>query len=124
VNGNGGEAVWTVNRAVVVLRPKEPFVKWVRSVDRTAEPVEEDLIRSTSTAFLIPDFDFAEESWEWIKEYSSLFFDLELNDWYADEATWPSDRSWEVLEEWFEIELIDTAWDLVDEPPTSNLPEP
>lgn len=124
-NGGGAEGreIWTLNRELVVIRPKDPFVEWVHRVDRTGKPPEAEWIRSTSTSFLIPQFEFPDESWEWVEENCSMIFELELGDWFVDEETWPSDRSWDVFREWFEIEHIDTIWDLIDEPLSSDVPE-
>jgi hypothetical protein len=127
VSENGGNQdgsmVWTLNRGLVVLRPRDPLVEWVATVDRTGTPLDVEGIRGTSTAFLIPEYDSPDDSWEWIRENCSVFFELELADWSEDEAAWPQDRGWDVFLEWFDLELIDTTWDLVDEPLSSDLPE-
>jgi hypothetical protein len=119
-NGTGDESplVWTINRGVVVLRPKPPFADWVRSLD--SEPVDEERILTISTAFLIPDFDFVRESWDWIEDNYELFFDVALADWYLEPSRWPQERDWKMFKEWFHIEFIDAAWDLVDEPLSSD----
>jgi hypothetical protein len=120
-NGTGNESpvVWTINRGVVVLRPKPPFAQWVRSLD-AGEPVDEEMVLSVSTAFLIPDFEFVHESWDWIEENYELFFDLSLVDWHLEQSEWPQERDWKTFQEWFHIDFIDSAWDLVDEPLTSD----
>jgi hypothetical protein len=124
-NGEGpeGKEIWTLNRELVVIRPKAPFVEWVQSVDPTGEPPPAERILSTSTSFLIPEFTYPEESWEWIEENCSVMFETELWDWVGDEDRWPPDRGWPVFREWFEIEHIDTIWDLVAEPLSSDVPE-
>jgi hypothetical protein len=118
-----GALVWTLNRGLVVLRPNDPLVQWVATVDRTGRPMDVDAIRTTSTAFLIPEYETPDESWEWIRDNCVVFFELELIDWTEDETLWPQDRGWDVFQEWFTIEFIDTTWDLVDEPLSSDVPD-
>jgi hypothetical protein len=122
-NGDHERPIWTLNRGLVVLRPKQPFVDWVVKLHRREEPPDTEWIRSTSSAFLIPEYELTDDSWEWIEENCSTFFALELIDWYTDEQLWPQDRSWKVFQEWFEIEFIYVVWDLVDETLSSEFPE-
>lgn len=118
--GDDGEAVWFINRAVVVLRHREPFAAWARGVHGgDAEDYE-----PWSEAFLVPEFDDEDETWSWIEEHHTLFFEIELDGWSTDRESWPAQRSWELFQEWFELELIEIAWDLVDAPLSSEPPEP
>jgi hypothetical protein len=125
-NGNeqGGDAeIWFINRGVVVLRPREPFVEWALALHGEAGLMTAAEIRSDATAYLIPDFEYSSEAYQWLEENHELFFALELAGWQEDTALWPADRGWSVFQEWFDVELIDTAWDLVDEPLTSDPPD-
>jgi hypothetical protein len=122
-NGDGGEGeapIWFINRGVVVLRPREPFTEWVLGAEEDASPLTAADVRSDSTAYLIPDFEYSSEAWAWIEENFALLFDMELSGWHPDPSAWPEDRDWEMFRGWFDVELIDTAWDLVDEPLSSD----
>jgi hypothetical protein len=109
--------IWFLNRGLVVLRPKEPFIQWVSDIAGDAPPAEE---LDQASTYLIPEFESEDESWEWIQGNATLLFELALEEWDVDEAEWPEDRGWVALSEWFEIEFVEIVWDLVDEPLTSN----
>jgi len=121
-NGRGrGKEIWFLNRGLVILRPRQPFVDWVREAD-PGDPVPEEVVRESVSAFLIPDFDMTADSHAWIRENFELLFEIQLNEWYTDPAMWPSERDWETYREWFDVELIEVAWDLIDAPLSSDPP--
>jgi hypothetical protein len=121
--------IWFINRGYVLLRPKEPFVQWVQSTDPRSGKIAGDVIRNSLTGYLIPEFEFEEDSWHWIRQNCAMLFELKLQDWYIDETVWPADRSWPVFTAWFEVEFVDVTWDLVDDvlssepPPLDDEPE-
>jgi hypothetical protein len=120
-NGSGTE-IWFLNRRVVVVRARQPFEEWAKGVDESAEDAY-DSKEGWTNAYLIPDFEDEEESWKWLEENCDTIFEIELNSWFMDPKAWPEDRRWEVFREWFEVELIELAWDLVDEPLSSEPPQ-
>jgi hypothetical protein len=115
--------IWFVNRSLVVMRPLDPFVRWVQQCDPT-DIIDETDIRASTSAYLIPDGLDEDEALEWVRENSEMLFEIALTDWYADETMWPKDRSAFALEEWFAIELIEIVWDLVEERLTSDPDDP
>lgn len=117
-----GKEIWFVNRGLVLLRPRQPFVDWVIQTD-PGTPVPEDLARDAVGAFLIPDFAMTADSYAWIRENFATMFEIQLRDWYMDPDMWPTGRDWETFNEWFEVEFTDITWDLVDAPLSSNPPE-
>lgn len=119
----GRNAVWFINRGVVVVRPREPYVAWVNSVGDDDVPLKLQELRAEPDAFLIPEFDTRDESLEWLEEGCGLIFEMQLDAWETDEQRWPQDRSWSVFQEWFDVEFIEIAWDLVAEPLSSAMPE-
>jgi hypothetical protein len=119
-----GKEIWFINRSVVVLRPKGPFVRWVIKTSGQDHPPSREFIESASSAFLLPDFESDGEAQAWLQENCSILFELMLADWYEAPDTWPENREWSVFRDWFRIEHIDTAWDLVDEPLSSDPPQP
>ena len=113
--------IWFLNRSVLVVRAREPFVDWACSVDDPVRVRPADAAASVNS-FLIPEFGTEEESWAWIREHCDTVFELMLNDWYTDPELWPEDRGWGAFQLWFEAEHIDLAWDLVAEPLSSDPP--
>jgi hypothetical protein len=103
-----------VNRAAIMLRYKEPFIRWINESDPynddpgiTAEGANED-----RTVYLISDAD-AEIYEKWIELNYKELFEGELENWYADATLWPRERTKKIFDEWFEVEchsvLIDTV---------------
>ena len=115
---NSGSQIWFLNRGLVILRPKEPFIQWMLQSDPGNSPPRDELTQSST--YLIPEFQSEQESWDWIQANSSLLFEIALNEWDGDESTWPTVRDWVTLNEWFQVEFVDLVWDLVDEPLTSD----
>ncbi|MBI4842720.1 MAG: hypothetical protein HY809_00125 [Nitrospirae bacterium] len=103
-----------VNRAAIILRYKEPFIRWINESDpdNPSPDITMESANEERTVYLISDTD-AETYEKWIKSnYESLFED-ELYAWYIDETLWPKNRTKKMFDEWFEVEchsvLIDTV---------------
>lgn len=118
----GDRPIWFLNRGVLVVRPRQPFVDWVLTFDDDGPVDPEDAWESVNS-FLVPEFDDPEQTMEWIEANIETVFEIMLNDWVMDPEHWPEDRGWEAFGEWFDLEYVDLAWDLVDEPLLSEAPE-
>jgi len=123
MNESEGREIWFLNRDVLVVHPLDPFVAWVGSVDES-DAVTPEFIRSSTNAFLLPEFDDDDEAREWLRENCDAIFELMLSDWIITPELWPEDRGWREFQRWFSFERIETAWDLVDEPLSSDPPPP
>ena len=106
---------FTLNRTVVLLGPKQPFLDWLNDVDPEEEALTEEDIRDDNEVFLIPQFNDNSDSEKWVEKRWSFLFEHMLMGWIEDEAMWPQNRSLAMFREWFEIELHTMAWDLSDE---------
>jgi len=106
-----------LNRDLIIVRLKQPFVDWVNEADpypdcsrMTLEEVNEDL-----PAFLIHD-SACEDIEDWLKQcYRQLFEDI-LEHWYVDDTLWPQDITLDLFNAWCEVEVHGMIFDLVDEP--------
>ncbi len=87
--------VWFLNRDLLVVRPKEPYVEWARTV-YDDEPITDEEARDWVDAFLLPECDTEEEALDWIAENCDVIFELMLADWVVEPEAWPEDRGWEV----------------------------
>lgn len=103
----------TINRTVVFVSPKQPFIDWANSMDDDPELLAEETF---ATAYLIPDR-YGEVNYEqYIKENSRRIFEIELASWVADEESWPPDRSYDAFQKWFDIRVADSVFDLCQIP--------
>jgi hypothetical protein len=123
-NWGSDKEIWFLNRGVLILRPKDLFVEWVQDADPVVDSrVDATFVRKGTAVCLIPEFDGEEEAWSWIRDNADMLFEHQLNEWYTDPGLWPSKRGWTVFKEWFDLEYVEIAWDLVDAPLSSDAPE-
>ena len=106
-----------LNRDLIVVRPKQPFVDWVNEADpypdgslKTLEEVNEDV-----STFLVHDY-ASEDLDGWLKECYLHLFEAILEEWYVDEALWPQDRTLALFKRWCGIEIHSMVFDIVDGP--------
>ena len=106
-----------LNRDLIVVRLKQPFVDWVNESGpypddsrMTLDEVNEDV-----SAFLIHD-SASEDMEGWLDEFYLLLFEAILEEWYVDEALWPQDRTLALFKQWCDVEVHSMVFDLVDGP--------
>ncbi len=104
-----------VNRSVVILRPKQPYRDWANSFSDGPRFVEEPGGES-GTAFLVPELSTIEGIQEFVVANSEFMFEHELDAWQEAPETWPRNRSFTILQEWFEIHIHSLVIDLGEGP--------
>lgn len=107
---------FTLNRTVVLLVPKQPFLDWLNNVDPEEEELTVEDLRDDNEVFLIPQLSDHSDSVKWMEARWSFLFEHMLMGWVDDETLWPQDRTLDMFREWFEIEIHTMAWDLSDDP--------
>ena len=107
-----------VNRSAITLKPKRPFLEWSKHDDAEglAESVFEAL-HEEPNVYLLPEYEDASSQQELLKEFWPGLFEAMLEGWVTDEACWPRNRTFEMFQEWFEIQMTSVVEDLdPDEP--------
>ena len=103
-----------VNRAVVVLHPKQPFIDWARV--QSAGPKDAILEHASEPvhAYLVPgvpdDLDYD----KLLRRYYGEMFRVELAAWVTDEDCWPKKRDLKAFKEWFAPDVLELVFDLTD----------
>jgi len=100
-----------LNRSAVVVRPKQPFVAWLKSVEELHLP-DVTLAKLGSTLYLVPDWDDPAEAEQVLREVYDDIFCRELEAWYTDEDTWPKRRTFKLFKQWFDVEHFDLVQDV------------
>jgi len=104
-----------INRSVVIVKARQPFLQWLRSLpdpaDVTLEQVNQD-----NASYLLPDYETDNEGKEILRQYFDLIFEEQLAGWWRDETAWPSRRDLATFMQWFDVEFHSVVLDLVDEP--------
>jgi hypothetical protein len=98
-------AMNTINRTLLILIPKKPFLDWVESFDIETDAGE-------YSAYLIPEkydeynyMDYLEKHWQYI-------FDSELYGILKDPNFYPEKRDYKTFNMWFGTHVCDTVFDL------------
>ena len=105
-----------VNRNALILRYKDPAIRWINEVDPSPDGAEITLasVNEERTVYLIDDR-IGEEprSFErWLRKNYGEIFEMELDGWYTDPTLWPQDRSLALFRAWFDVELHTVLVDL------------
>lgn len=112
-----------LNRALVVLRYKQPYIDWVRTagefpIELTLEEANDD-----SEAFLVPSYDSSidpvdgtEDAINWVEKRWRMLFEHVLMSWTEDKNKWPKKRTLKMFREWFDVEYRSMVWDMGNEP--------
>jgi len=109
-----------VNRSLIVVKPKQLFLDWIKSVE-PQDDITLDSLHDDASAYLIPewlDFDDRPQIVSWCSEY---VFEIELWSWYTDETLWPKTRDSETFSSWFEVEFHSLVLDLDHEEPLEHV---
>ena len=104
-----------INRAVAVIKPRQPYLDWAKSIPGPADDVTLDEVRTDCTAILIPDFDDPAEAEAFIATIADDLFEMELDSWDRDPRTWPVNRSYAIFREWFDVEIHSIVLDASDD---------
>lgn len=113
-----------VNRCVVILKAKQPFLDWLKQLP---DPVEADMtlqeIHDDHTALLIPDFEDNDSARRFIYKSYAMLFAQELESWWTNEPDWPQKRTLALFKEWFGVEVYSYVLDLDEKHSLEHLAE-
>lgn len=112
----GRLAMDIVNRSAVFLRPRHPYLEWTKLDDKEglADSVFETM-RTDPALYLLPAWEDDDEEREVVREFWPALFEEMLEGWVLDESMWPTKRTYEMFQEWFDVEthsmLVDICQD-------------
>jgi hypothetical protein len=104
-----------INRSLIIVRPTQPFLDWVQSVDYDEQLTLEE-VRHDPSAYLAPVIIYDNEQPALLEWCYEEVFEAELFSWYTDPALWPQNRDLKMFLEWFDVEFHSGVFDLCDEP--------
>jgi hypothetical protein len=105
-----------INRSLVILKPKQPFLDWARTLDDEDKNLTLEQLAEDSTAYLIPELWQESDQRSLLESHYDVFFEEQLSGWWTDEAAWPKKRDLNMFLDWFEVEFHSLVFDLCDEP--------
>ena len=113
---------YTLNRGSVTLKPKQPVLDWLNSVDRSLgvkDSMKFDPLDEHGDTFLVPGEPVVESRQDavaWVEKNWKDFFEFELGQWILDDTLWPQKPTLKLFREWFDIEYRSMVWDIGAEP--------
>jgi hypothetical protein len=98
-----------INRCAVGIGPRQPLLDWVRQVCGDHEVQWE---ANEDGLYLVPAYADDNEAIVVLEDSYEQIFEAELQSWCREPALWPSPRTFELFQEWFEIRFYDLVDDL------------
>jgi len=105
-----------LNRSIIIIKVKEPFLNWLRSLPEPENKITIDEINFDNSVYLLPEYEMDDEREEILEDYYDIIFEDQLADWWTDSAIWPKTRNLSTFKKWFTIEFHSLVLDLVDLP--------
>jgi hypothetical protein len=105
--------MWSVNRSVLVVRPRQPYLDWVHSLDEGGKKFTLDDLRRECTSYLVPQWEHEDQRDEILADVHLEVFEHELWAWMRDPAVWPLKRDLATFKAWFELEFCSVTMDVV-----------
>ena len=103
-----------INRSVVIVKVKQPFVNWLAMLpDPTAVSLEE--LNLEPSSYLLPECENDAEREVIIRRCSPGIFEAELEEWWGDEDDWPKIRDYQAFKQWFQLEFSPFVFDLTND---------
>ena len=102
-----------VNRCVVTVRAREPFLLWLQSLPGSTG-ITLDQVNEDTTVYLLPDYEDDDEQQLLLAQYYDLVFDDQLAGWWTEERDWPENRDLVMFTRWFSVDFHSIVIDLVD----------
>lgn len=107
-----GRKICTINRSVLIIRPKQPYIDWTNSMDDGGPLANLKSMRKSPNTFLVDEIFFIDDLSQIIDEIWEILFEIQLNNWMRDPDVWPAVLTREMFEKWFDYELYDMVWDV------------
>jgi len=102
-----------VNRCVLIVKPKQPFLRWAKNLPDPGNITLERL-REDTTAYLLPEYEADQDRDALLGELYDEIFEEQLRGWWTDESTYPANRTLQKFREWFDVEFHSMVLDLGD----------
>jgi len=104
-----------LNRCVVTVRAREPFLRWLEALPGSAG-ITLDQVNEDTSVYLLPDHEDDSERHSLLASYYARIFEDQLAGWWTEIRDWPRSRDLETFSRWFDVEFHSIAVDLVRGP--------
>ena len=107
--------IYLVNRNSVIIKPKQPYLDWLNKLNIPDLEVNLEELRRECTAVLIPEVESEEDAFSYLENIFEDLFEMELAAWCQDDAQWPQPLTWQLFNEWFDLEIHSMVIDIASE---------
>ena len=107
-------------RFALTITRQQPYLDWANSFDDGGPELSEELARERRTIYLVPESTSEPDLERLLDEFWEDIFEAELALWMEDEGTWPTERTREMFDAWFESEATSAVCDLTPEEPLTQ----
>jgi len=106
----------TVNRAAIVVKPKQPFIDWANHFNNGGPTLTVESAREDPNVFLVDELDNDSEKQKIILKYYTMIFQHELEAWITDRDSWPSQLDLRTFRLWFDVHICSIVFDIAPDP--------
>lgn len=108
----------TVNRGIAILKAKQPYLDWTRSLPEAGDGpgVSLDDLNDDCMTFLVPEYGDNAQALEFIFKNSKLILEMEFESWDTREELWPKNRDRKLLKKMFDVEIHSQVIELMRSP--------
>lgn len=101
-----------INRDCLVLKAKQTFVEWIRTVPGLEMPSATlDDVNIEGTILLVPEGFSEEDAFQYIEKRKPILIVKQFADWYRDDATWPDFNRFP-FDHWISVEYHSMVYDM------------
>jgi hypothetical protein len=98
-----------IDRYAIIIKPLQPYIDWCSSI--YTDDIEG--VAETRTYLISEDIDDVET---WLKKKFDKIFEIELESWYNNKKKWPQNRNYKMFNQWFQVDISKTNYDLERKP--------
>src|SRR5262245_12848046 len=103
----------------VTITRKRPYIEWANSLDDGPELTEE-LAHDRRTIYLAPETTHDPDREALLDGYWEQIFEAELSVWMTAAEDWPTPRTRELFDSWFDAEVTGSVYDLTPDEPLTD----
>lgn len=107
-------------RHALFVSRRQPYLDWANGVGDGDSALDAEVSRKERTVYLAPETDGEPDLAELLDDSWEDIFEEELAAWLMAEQGWPQERTREMFDAWFDVELCASVYDLAPEEPLTQ----
>jgi ribosomal protein L24E len=108
-------------RHALFVSRKQAYLDWANGLNDGGPNLSDEVSNKQRNVYLVPEADREPDFGALLDEFWEGIFRVELASWSMQEQTWPPARTRDMFNEWFDVELNASIYDLTPEEPLSQM---